>query len=114
MWGEPKFLLCVMVTVKSIFQTGDVTMVYCLLLTPAKTQKQYFFVLTFGLVGFTGFRSLFFDRTFQNETLYKVPGSRKSETKKEKDHRHGSYLRTGKIQSRTDLDSLNDNLEAMR
>ena len=25
-----------------------------------------FFVLTFGLVGFTGFRSLFFDRTFNN------------------------------------------------
>ena len=43
-----------------------------------------FFVLTFGLVGFTGFRSHFFDRTFQNETLYKVPSSRKSETKKRK------------------------------
>ena len=49
-----------------------------------KNAETLFFVLTFGQVGFTGFRSLFFDRTFQNETLYKVPSSRKSETKKRK------------------------------
>ena len=58
-----------------------------------------FFVLTFGfIVGFTELRSLFFDLAFQNETIYKVPSSRKSETKKEKD-----------TASRTNLDLLNNN-----
>ena len=56
------------------------------------------FVLTFG---FTGFWSLFFDLAFQNETLYKVPSSRKSGGKKEEDHSYSSYLRTEKIWSRT-------------
>ena len=37
------------------------------------------FVLTFGS---TRFWSLFFDLAFQNETLYKVPSSRKSEKKR--------------------------------
>ena len=56
-------------------------------------------VLTFGfIVGFTELRSLFFDLAFQNETIYKVPSSRKSETKDEKD--------TASI---TNLDLLNSN-----
>ena len=57
------------------------------------------FALTFGfIVGFIELRSLFFDLAFQNETIYKVPRSRKSETKKEKD-----------TASRTNLDLLNNN-----
>ena len=57
------------------------------------------FALTFGfIVGFTELRSLFFDLTFQNEAIYKVPSSRKSETKNEKD-----------TASRTNLDLLNNN-----
>ena len=73
-------------------------MVYCLLLTSAKTgaktRKKKIFVLTFG---FTELRSLFFDLALQNETTYEVPSSRKSE-KKEKD-----------TTSRTNLDLRNNN-----
>ena len=57
------------------------------------------FVLTSGfIVGVTELRSLFFDLAFQNETIYKVPSSRKSETKKEKAKA-----------SRTNIDLLNNN-----
>ena len=63
------------------------------------------FVLTFGPVGFTGFRSLFVDRTFKmkRSTKYKAQG--KAKQKRERPQ----PLRTGKIQSRTDLDPLNNN-----
>ena len=74
---------------------------YTVVANSRQNAETIIFVLTFGLVGFTLFRSLFFDLAFQNETLYKVPSSRKSETKKEKDHSYGSYLRTEKIRSRT-------------
>ena len=51
------------------------------------------FKLTFDLkVGFTELRSLFFDLAFQNETIYKVPSSRKSETKKRKMQRQKETL----------------------
>ena len=74
-----------------------------------------FFVLTFGLVGFTGFRSLFFDRTFQNETLYKVPGSRKSETKKRKTTVTAATSERGKFsQEQTLTPQQQRYLEAMR
>ena len=109
MWDEPKFLLCVMMTVKSIFQTGDVIMVYCLLLTPAKTQKQYFLYWPLASLALPGFD------LFSSIALFKwnaLQSTRLKEkwNKKEKDHSHGSYLRTGKIQSRTDLDPLNNSV----
>ena len=62
--------------------------------------------LTLGLVGFTGFQSLFFNLTFQNETLYKVPSSRKSETKKGKGP--NGQTEFGQEQSTLNLD-LNNN-----
>ena len=74
---------------------------YTVVANSRQNAETIIFVLTFGLVGFTLFRSLFFDLAFQNETLYKVPSSRKSETKKERDHSYSSYLRTEKIRSRT-------------
>ena len=55
---------------------------YTVVANSRQNAETIIFVLTFGLVGFTLFRSLLFDLAFQNETLYKVPSSRKSETKK--------------------------------
>ena len=47
----------------------------------------FFYRIAIGLVGFTGFRSLFFDRTFKmkRSTKYQAQGKAK---KKEKDHSH--------------------------
>ena len=43
-----------------------------------------FFVLTFGLVGFTGFWSLFFDRTLQMKRSTKYQAQEKAKQKRER------------------------------